>query len=53
VTVFAHLLTRMNEGGLLCAHDTEFHEGYLELLDAIRPHSLHLPALNGFTIWRI
>jgi predicted O-methyltransferase YrrM len=54
VTVFSQLLPRMRDGGLICAHDTEFYryEDYLDKMNAIAPITLHLPVLNGFTLWQ-
>lgn len=56
VEVFARLLPKIRAGGVICAHDTDFYryDDYLKrLVEIAGPYSLHIPALNGFTIWRV
>lgn len=54
VSVFANLLPKISQGGMILAHDTEFllREDYLNKMIVLAgPPSLHLPALNGVSVW--
>ena len=54
VSVFANLLPKIRQGGMILAHDTHFllKEEYLDKLIVLAgPPSLLLPALNGIAIW--
>jgi predicted O-methyltransferase YrrM len=55
VQAFANLLPKMNEGGLILVHDTNFYEStFLEALSNAYgcPPTFQFPALNGVVGWQ-